>query len=167
MRRLALLTLLASLACVAALAGEAQAGVIQIAGGQAQNAGPDGIPCDPVTGDGCADDYYDVTGSLVGEWYTTSVDCRLRAKTGQCSGTELFAGFLDLNGNRVDDGLAEPDGTIRLTFTYSWSAAGNGRCHHPIVGGTEGFTNATGVVTMKDRLVAGVLVTTYEGHIRL
>jgi len=163
-----LLVLPAVLASLIAITGAATAAPgTQVSGEQAYNAGPDGMPCDPDTGAGCDDDYYDMTGSLVGAWITTSAECRVHAKTGQCSGTELFDGFLDANGNGIDDGAAEPDGTMTFTFTYSWSASGNGRCHHPITGGTGGFAGATGVITMKDRPTPTGLVTTYQGHVAL
>lgn len=111
---------------------------------------------------------------LDGQWYTPVFDvatntelstCKLQKKTVQCRGTEWFDGFLDRDGDGVEDD-GEPSGTLTFSFEYSGSASGNGRCHHPITGGTEDFEFATGQLTFKDRIGAcGELVTTYKGHI--
>jgi len=113
---------------------------------------------------------------LNGQWYqavwdlatdTPLIDCKLQSKTGQCTGTEWFDGFLDRNGNGVQD-AGEESGTLAFTFQYSASASGNGRCHHPIASGTGGFAGVTGQLTMKDRVGAcGEVVTTYLGHLSL
>jgi hypothetical protein len=113
---------------------------------------------------------------LDGQWYqpvfdlatgTPLIDCREQSKTGQCVGTEWFEGFLDRNGNGVQD-VGEEGGTLGFTFEYSASASGNGRCHHPITSATGGFAGAAGQLTMKDRVDAcGEVVTTYVGHLSL
>ena len=113
---------------------------------------------------------------LDGQWYqpvfdlatgTPLVDCHLLEKTLQCSGTEWFDGFLDRNGNGVQDG-AEESGTISFTFKLSTSASGNARCHHPMTSGTGGFAGVTGQLTMKDRVgPCGEIVSTYSGHLAL
>jgi hypothetical protein len=107
-------------------------------------------------------------GALVGEWFTpyTTFACREQPKTVQCSGTESFSGFLDREGNAVQD-AGEPAGTLEFVFDYSSSVSGNGRCHHPIESGGGGFAGATGQLTFRDRLGAcGEVLTTFSGHIK-
>jgi hypothetical protein len=113
---------------------------------------------------------------LNGQWYqaiydlatdTPLIDCKVQSKTGQCTGTEWFDGFLDRNGNGVQD-AGEESGTLSFTFEYSASASGNARCHHPIASGTGDFAGVTGQLTMKDRVGAcGEVITTYAGHLSL
>ena len=100
-----------------------------------------------------------VTGSLVGCWYvdTFEVDHASAAGGFLARGTETFDGCL---GGRCG----------RLFTTYTFTARvvdgveTHGRCHHPVVGGTDGFAGATGEITMKD-LPDGC--STYRGTIRL
>jgi hypothetical protein len=47
---------------------------------------------------------------------------------------------------------------LTFTFTGKFDAVGNeihGRCHHPIVSGTGGFTGVTGVINFTDDVTAG------------
>jgi hypothetical protein len=116
------------------------------------------------------------SAGLNGQWYTPVFDlanetllllCREHEKTAQCSGTERFVGFLDRNGNGVED-PDEERGTLDFAFTFSASASGNARCHHPVTGGTGGFAGAAGQLTLKDRIGAcGEAITTYKGHLTL
>jgi hypothetical protein len=111
----------------------------------------------------------EMRGGLVGEWLTpyATLACKEQPKTVQCSGTESFKGFLDSNGNGVQES-GEPGGTLEFVFGYSASASGNGRCHHVIESGAGGFAGSSGQLTFKDRLGAcGEVVTTYSGHIKL
>jgi hypothetical protein len=111
----------------------------------------------------------EMRGALVGEWLTpyATFASKEQSKTAQCSGTESFSGFLDRNGNTLQD-AGEPKGTLEFVFGYSSSASGNGRCHHTIEGGEGGFAGAAGQLTFKDRLGAcGEVLTTYSGHIKL
>lgn len=114
---------------------------------------------DPATG------MSDVSGGLDGLWYT-SFQCHATpaGERWPCSGTELFVGCLNTNGDDDCD-AGEPLGTLVLEFEYTGSPVGNGRCHHTIVDGGGGFVGASGVITMKDRPTASGLVTTYKGHI--
>lgn len=115
---------------------------------------------DPATG------MSDVSGGLEGLWYTTSFQCNA-TPTGErwpCTGTELFVGCLNTNGDDDCD-AGEPFGTLVFEFEYTGSPVENGRCHHTIVDGGGAFVGASGVITMKDRPTASGLVTTYKGHI--
>ena len=107
---------------------------------------------------------FSMSGSLVGTWYTDTFDCKVVPGGGApwpCTGTEHFVGCLDANGDEVC-------GTLYFTISYTGTPVGNGRCHHPIVGGSGGFAGATGQLTFKDRLGAcGIVETTYKGHISL
>jgi hypothetical protein len=118
------------------------------------------------------DDVSQVWGDLIGFWRTTTFDLGVATKSGVVtgSGTERFDGCLDANGNGVCDG-SDPTGALFLTFTYSGKfdpvtfALLHGRCHHPITGGTGGFSNASGVIQMRDDPVTGC--TYYRGHVSL
>jgi hypothetical protein len=106
-----------------------------------------------------------MSGSLVGDWYTTSFQCHETPAGTRwpCTGTELFVGCLDASG----DGTCsqEDEGWLAFAFEYTGSASGNGRCHHTITEGGGAFAGAGGLITMKDRPTEAGLVTTYKGHI--
>jgi hypothetical protein len=116
------------------------------------------------------------TAGLNGQWYQAVFDlatgtplgaCHVQPTTVQCVGTEWFDGFLDRNGNGVED-VGEESGTIAFTFEYSASASGNARCHHVVTSATGAFAGADGQLTMKDRVGAcGEILTTYSGHLSL
>ena len=112
---------------------------------------------------------FSMSGSLVGMWYTDALDCHAipggSGLTWPCTGTEHFVGCLDANGDGV---CTEESGTLYFEISFTGTPVGNGRCHHPIVGGDGAFTGATGQLTFKDRLGAcGIVETTYKGHISL
>lgn len=111
---------------------------------------------------------FSMSGSLVGMWYTDSFECRAipgGKETWPCTGTEHFVGCLDANGDGV---CTEETGTLYVEISFTGTPVGNGRCHHPVVGGDGAFTGATGQLTFKDRLGAcGIVETTYKGHISL
>ena len=109
---------------------------------------------------------------LVGWWQFTSYH---QGPSGPnlttATGTELFGGCLDRNGDGCNN---DPSGRLAFSFV-SWTrfdpATGEtieGRCVHPITGGTGAFTGARGLLTMHDfRDDAGQLRTTYQGTITL
>jgi hypothetical protein len=103
---------------------------------------------------------YTMAGSLVGCWYTDTFIYKANPSgTIQASGTEHFVGCL--NGSTC--------GTFYTTFTLTAKYAPtlaeiHGRCHHPIVTGTDGFAAATGVLDFKDDVTTGN--STYRGHIK-
>lgn len=149
---IALLAMLAALVVVA----PASAATTQLSGMQTYN--DNRTPADP------SDDYFDMTGGLVGKWYTTSFD---PGPSGgwPVRGTEYFIGCIDTDGDRTC--AREGESELEFEFEYTGAASGNARCHHTIVGARGAFEGASGVLTFKDRPTAAGLVTTYKGHITL
>jgi hypothetical protein len=93
----------------------------------------------------------DLTGSLNGCWYTyVSASQFNPSGTYLEQGTEIFVGCLN--------GLA--CGTFETIYTFTakyvddtFAEEIHGRCEHRIVGGTEDFAGAKGVLTFKDDVV--------------
>ena len=102
---------------------------------------------------------WDVSGSLVGCWYvdTYVVENESHAGGFVASGTETFSGCLGSTCGHIFT-------TYKFTAKYEGDTETHGRCHHPIVGGDGGFSDASGVIEMKD-LPNGC--STYKGHITL
>ena len=123
--------------------------------------------CQPPVGSPPVDpgDYppIDLTGSLHGCWYTYVSSSKFnRSGTYQETGTEIFVGCLN--------GLA--CGTFETIYTFTgkyvdetFSEEIHGRCEHRIVGGTEDFAGAKGVLLFKDDVVN--LQFEYRGPINL
>jgi hypothetical protein len=110
-------------------------------------------------------------GGLIGCWWIDMFVVTGEHPSGSAtfSGTEHFTGCLDtaLDGNCDGD---DPAGTFSTTFTFTakFDADGNeihGRCNHPIVSGTGGFTGITGVVNFTDDVSTGL--SPYIGNVRL
>jgi len=105
----------------------------------------------------------DLTGSLNGCWYTYVSKSQFNPSgTYLEQGTEIFVGCLN--------GLA--CGTFETIYTFtgkyvdeSFSEEIHGRCEHRIVGGTEDFAAAKGVLLFKDDVVN--LQFEYRGPISL
>jgi len=105
----------------------------------------------------------DLTGSLNGCWYTYVSKSQLNPSgTYLEQGTEIFVGCLN--------GLA--CGTFETIYTFTgkytdetFAQEIHGRCEHRIVGGTEDFAEATGVLLFKDDVVN--LNFEYRGSISL
>lgn len=109
---------------------------------------------------------------LVGWWQFTSYH---QGPSGPnlttATGTELFGGCLDRNGDGCNN---DPSGRLAFSFV-SWTrfdpATGEtieGGCVHPITGGTDAFAGARGLLTMHDfRDEGGQLHTKYQGTITL
>ena len=112
------------------------------------------------------------TPGLIGYWYTRSIVYGVFTPSGvlTATGTEEFDGCLDANGDRAC-GAAEPRGTLQMTFQATIKLDPltflqiQGRCHHPITGGTGDFEGATGMIRFKDDPAAGCSY--YTGHIAL
>ncbi len=115
---------------------------------------------------------YTMSGSLIGDWYTTSFEVLGFTPSGALrgAGTELFDGCYDANGNG-SCGIGDPMGTMTFSFTYTGrfdvttGALLHGRCHHPVTGGTGGFAGASGVLSFHDDPVTGC--SSYKGNLRL
>jgi hypothetical protein len=105
----------------------------------------------------------DLTGSLNGCWYTYVSKSQFNASgTYLEQGTETFVGCLN--------GLA--CGTFETIYTFTakyvddtFAEEIHGRCEHRIVGGTEDFAGAKGVLLFKDDVVN--LNFSYRGPISL
>jgi hypothetical protein len=102
---------------------------------------------------------YVVSGDLVGCWYidTLTIDSSTPAGTVVAHGTEHF-----------DVCLGARCGTLFTTITFTGKFDGSiedhGRCHHPVVGGTDGFAGASGEISMHDISDSCV---TYHGALKL
>jgi hypothetical protein len=144
------------------LAMPASAGTMQLSG-----VGVFNTECQPPVGSAPADpgDYppVELTGSLHGCWYTYVSSSQFnRSGTYIEQGTEIFVGCL--NGATC--------GTFETTYTFTakyvddtFAEEIHGRCQHPIVGGTEGFTGVEGLILFKDDVVN--LNFDMRGHITL
>jgi hypothetical protein len=111
---------------------------------------------------------YEMTGDLVGCWYTDTFAADRFAPSGTAGfhGTEHFVGCVDVNGDG-NCSATDPWGTFHTTFTFSakFDAAGNeihGRCHHPVIGGSGAFADIHGVINFHDN-VGAVVTADYSG----
>src|SRR5687768_12366271 len=74
------------------------------------------------------------------------------------TGTERFVGCVDVNLD-TECGATEPSGEMWLHFVQwlefdpSTGALIKGGCEHPIMGGTDDFQGARGIVHMRDAVV--------------
>ena len=112
----------------------------------------------------CGDsDGYAMTGALVGCWWVDTFDVKPLPVQGTmlATGVEHFTGCLNV----------EVCGTFYTTYTYTARFDGatelHGRCHHPIVGGTEGFAGASGELSFTDVVDSTPVYYPYWGNIRL
>lgn len=97
----------------------------------------------------CADGGYAMTGSLVGCWWIDTFETKSDPdkSTYVATGTEHFSGCLD-----------SVCGTFYTTYKFSAKTDGpwptspeiHGRCHHPVIGGTDGFAGASGEISFHD-----------------
>jgi len=104
----------------------------------------------------------DLTGDLVGCLYSVW-EQTVGAPSGvyQEKGVETFDGCLA-------DGVTCGTFTTAYTWTAKFAPDGsqiNGRCQHPITGGTGDFAGITGRLDFKDDVTTGIA--TYRGHIKL
>ena len=161
---------LAAVSALAATGGLAAPGNTQV----------DGVQTTITLGnlDDPTDDVYWMDGNgggapgLIGYWYTRSIEYGVFTPSGVLTftGTEEFDGCLDADGDG-SCGASEPDGTLRMSFQATIKLDPltfmqiQGRCHHPITGGTGDFEGATGVIRFKDDPAAGCSY--YSGHLAL
>ena len=116
---------------------------------------------------------YRMHGGLLGKWYILTFDTIYASNAMLVgSGTERFDGCLDRNHNHVCN-ATDPSGSLRFDFIY-WATFNpstgrliEGNCVHPITGGTGGFANARGLLTMHDSPVGNDVRTTYTGVVVL
>jgi outer membrane protein assembly factor BamA len=113
---------------------------------------------------------FTMQGSLTGCWYIDTINQKYQPTSGtfQDTGTEHFAGCLDLDGDQACT-AADPQGTLYFSFQFTGKvdpvtlAEIHGRCQHPIVAGTGGFAGARGVLTFKDDVTNGTSL--YRGPV--
>ena len=105
----------------------------------------------------------DLTGSLNGCWYTYVSKAQLNPSgTYLEQGTEIFVGCL----NGLACGTFETIYTFTAKYTdETFAQEIHGRCEHRVVGGTEDFADAKGVLLFKDDVVN--LNFEYRGNINL
>jgi len=115
----------------------------------------------------CADGGYAMTGSLTGCWWIDSFESKSdpdRA-TFVATGTEHFTGC-----------LGTTCGTFFTTYKFTsktdgpWGAGSpeiHGRCHHPVVSGTGGFTGVRGEISFRDVVDVSPPYYPYWGNLRL
>ncbi len=136
-----------------------------------------GVQLPGATGTACEDASasFTMTGGLVGCWYEdTETVTKEKTQAGtvliHLSGTEHFSGCLDVDGDG-QCAAGDPHGTLSFAFTFTGQFDAiteseiRGRCHHPIVSGTEDFAGATGVLNFKDDVANGT--SPYKGHVKL
>jgi hypothetical protein len=114
---------------------------------------------------------FKMAGGLIGSWAITSFKVQKTKPVFKAKGTESFNGCMDVGHDGSCTG--DPSGTMDFTFKY-WAKIGDekvqlGTCAHPVVGGTGGFSGATGFLMMVDTPIKRkpFIKTHYEGDIRL
>jgi hypothetical protein len=112
-----------------------------------------------------------MTGGLIGDWTTDAFNVTAFDPTDgslQAAGEEHFNGCVDANETGACD-RRDPAGTLYFTFTFfgqfdlTTGAQLSGRCTHPIVGGTDGFRHARGILYFVDDVTTGT--SSYVGHV--
>jgi hypothetical protein len=91
--------------------------------------------------------------------------------TATFTGTEHFTGCINPDGDAVCD-QGEASGTFYTTYTFTAKFDANGdeihgRCHHPIVAGTDGFAGIAGVINFTDDVSTSPPTSPYWGPVRL
>ena len=119
-----------------------------------------------------SDSHYTMSGGLIGDWTGDSFtirDVQPAKGTLTATGEEHFVGCVDANRSGACD-RRDPAGTLYFTYTFFATfdpATGvqlSGRCIHPIVGGTDGFRHASGILYFEDDLTTGL--STYVGRVK-
>ena len=147
------------------------AGTTQISGLQTVFSSVAPVTSCPETG--TVDPVYEMAGSLVGCWYTDSIDVFREHPGGtiQLAGTEHFVGCMNPQGACTE---ASPTyGRFDTTFTYTarfdptTGLETHGRCHHPIVSGDGYFAGAKGVLDFTDNVTHTPTDYPYTGHLTI
>lgn len=114
----------------------------------------------------CADGGYAMTGSLVGCWWIDTFETKSNPDkaTYVATGTEHFIGC-----------LGSVCGTFYTTYKFSAKTDGpwptspeiHGRCHHPVIGGTDGFAGVSGEISFHDVVDVTPPYYPYRGNVRV
>jgi hypothetical protein len=153
--------LLAGAVATVALTGAADAATYRVAGEQV-----------PITVDATGAGQYKMRGGLRGMWTINELKEVSTSPYYEAQGTELFKGCIDRRRDRSCKG--DPSGTLSFTIRY-WALFGSadpnsliwGSCWHPVVGGTEDFEGAQGVMMMVDSPTERGVKTAYIGTLTL
>lgn len=121
------------------------------------------VPLDPSNG------VYEMTGDLIGVWYTTGFELGVATPSGTVTGTgtELFVGCYDGDADGAC-GADDPSGEITFAFQYSarfdpvTGGLLHGRCNHPVTGGSGDFAGVTGKLGFHDDPSG---CSDYKGHL--
>lgn len=112
-------------------------------------------------------------GGLLGAFAATSFRPLYLSKSRLVAeGTERFRGCVDTDGDLRCTGR-DPAGAMTFDYIYwasfhpSTGALIDGRCTHPITGGTGDFSGARGLITMHDVPAGKGIRTTYRGEVVL
>jgi len=117
-------------------------------------------------------------GGLLGCWWVDTISPDVfdpssyrPSGTAVFRGTEHFTGCLNEDGDAACD-PGEPWGTFHTTYTFTarFAADGSevhGRCHHPIVSGTDDFAGISGVINFTDDVSTSPPTSPYWGPVRL
>ena len=112
-----------------------------------------------------------MAGGLIGGWTTDSFNLTAFDPADgslQATGEEHFDGCVDANRTGVCD-RRDPSGTLYFTYTFfgqfdlTTGTLLSGRCTHPIVGGTDGFRHASGILNFVDDVTTGT--SSYVGRV--
>jgi hypothetical protein len=119
---------------------------------------------------------YQMSGDLVGCWYTDTFVPGEMHSDGEFTGTgtETFIGCIDTNHDGACNGT-DPTGSIRMTFVFYGifdpvtGAEVSGHCYHPIItgSGTGGLGTAHGAINFVDNVTPAEITANYFGEIEL
>jgi hypothetical protein len=114
----------------------------------------------------CEDGGFLMTGSLEGCWWIETFETKSDpAKSNlRATGTERFEGCM---GDVCGEFYTTYTFTAKFDGPWPTSAELHGRCHHPIVGGTEGFAGVRGVLSFTDVVDVSPPYYPYWGNVRV
>lgn len=109
---------------------------------------------------------YQMTGSLVGCWWIDTFESKTDPARSnfRATGTEHFVGCL---GTICGSFTTTYSFTAKMDGPWQTSAEIRGRCHHPVTGGTGGFSGATGQISFRDVVDVSPPYYPYVGNIHL
>jgi hypothetical protein len=159
---------------IAAVALIALASPAHASGGTTVVWGHQSPPVASCMGESSPNGTFEMTGDLIGCWWIDDIAGGNFTPSGNATftGTEHFTGCIDQDGDSACT-ASDPWGTFHTTFKFTAqfdTATGaeiHGRCHHPIVGGTDDFANISGVIRFHDIVTPTDVSADYSGPIRL